>query len=104
MAQIETTIRIEMEVAKQSWWDMVATPGMRRRTALAACMGLFTQWSGNTLISLVQSSIPSSTANTKQILSGQDPCDDWLHGHSKYNRPPWILCSPVLKACLIPLI
>jgi hypothetical protein len=51
MTQIETTIRIEMEVAKQSWWDMVATPGMCRRTALVACMGLFTQWSGNTLIS-----------------------------------------------------
>ncbi|KAK0122208.1 hypothetical protein ONS95_010464 [Cadophora gregata] len=51
MVQIETTIQLEAEVAKQSWWDMVATPGMRRRTSLAAAMGLFTQWSGNTLIS-----------------------------------------------------
>ncbi|TVY78311.1 Lactose permease [Lachnellula suecica] len=51
MVQIETTIKAEMEVAKQSWWDMVATPGMRRRTCLAAAMGVFTQWSGNTLIS-----------------------------------------------------
>lgn len=51
MAQIETTIRVEMEVAKQSWTDMIATPGMRRRTFIAAAMGLYTQWSGNTLIS-----------------------------------------------------
>lgn len=51
MVQIETTIHLEAEVAKQSWWDMIATPGMRRRTSLAAAMGLFTQWSGNTLIS-----------------------------------------------------
>ena len=51
MVQIETTIKVELEVAKQSWWDMIATPGMRRRTFLVAAMGLYTQWSGNTLIS-----------------------------------------------------
>ncbi len=51
MVQIETTITIELEAAKQSWWDMVRTPGMRRRTFIAAAMGLYTQWSGNTLIS-----------------------------------------------------
>ncbi len=51
MAQIETTIKIELEAANLSWMDMLRTPGMRRRTFLAAAMGLFTQWSGNTLIS-----------------------------------------------------
>lgn len=51
MAQIETTIRIELEAAKLSWMDMIRTPSMRRRTFIAAAMGLFTQWSGNTLIS-----------------------------------------------------
>jgi len=53
MAQIETTIKIELEAANLSWMDMVRTPGMRRRTFIAAAMGLFTQWSGNTLISSV---------------------------------------------------
>lgn len=43
MAQIETTIKLELEVAKQSWFDMIKTAGMRRRTALAAAMGFFTQ-------------------------------------------------------------
>jgi Sugar (and other) transporter len=53
MAQIETTIKLELEASKLSWMDMIRTPGMRRRTFIAAAMGLYTQWSGNTLISLV---------------------------------------------------
>ncbi|RDL38273.1 uncharacterized protein BP5553_02613 [Venustampulla echinocandica] len=51
MSQIETTIALELEAAKLSWWDMVRSPGMRRRTFIASAMGLYTQWSGNTLIS-----------------------------------------------------
>jgi hypothetical protein len=59
MPQIETTIHLELEAAKQSCKDMLRTPGMRRRSMLAAAMGLFTQWSGNTLISYV-TSFPSA--------------------------------------------
>lgn len=51
MAQIKTTIKLEMEQSKQSWLDMVRTPGMRRRVLIAVMMGLFTQMSGNTLLS-----------------------------------------------------
>ncbi|CAI6274502.1 unnamed protein product [Periconia digitata] len=51
MAQIKTTIKLEMENSKQSWMDMVRTPGMRRRVLIAVMMGLFTQMSGNTLLS-----------------------------------------------------
>ncbi|KAH8763908.1 MFS sugar transporter-like protein [Hyaloscypha finlandica] len=57
MVQIETTIKIELEASKLSWMDMVRTPGMRRRSFLAAAMGLYTQWSGNTLISFYLGSI-----------------------------------------------
>lgn len=57
MAQIETTIKIELEYAKQSWMDMFRTAGMRRRVFIASMMGLFTQWSGNTLISYYLSTI-----------------------------------------------
>ncbi|KAH8812527.1 general substrate transporter [Xylogone sp. PMI_703] len=57
MAQIQATIALELEASKQSWWDMVATPGMRRRTLIASMLGLFTQWSGNTLISYYLSPI-----------------------------------------------
>jgi hypothetical protein len=51
MAQIEETIKLEIENSKRSWMDMVRTGGMRRRFLLALLLGLFTQWSGNTLIS-----------------------------------------------------
>lgn len=50
MAQIEETLRIELETSKQSWLDLIRTAGMRRRLMLAMFLGLFTQWSGNTLI------------------------------------------------------
>lgn len=51
MAQIESTIRIELEHSKRSWWEMLATSGMRKRVIVGSFLGLFTQWSGNTLIS-----------------------------------------------------
>ncbi|KFY68333.1 hypothetical protein V496_01153 [Pseudogymnoascus sp. VKM F-4515 (FW-2607)] len=55
MAQIKSTIAIEMNHSKQSWRDMIKTPGMRRRVFIAAMMGLFTQMSGNTLLSYYSS-------------------------------------------------
>ncbi|WYZ45121.1 hypothetical protein EsH8_VIII_000437 [Colletotrichum jinshuiense] len=51
MAQMKTVITLEMEASKQSWMDLLNTAGMRRRALLSAMLGLFTQWSGNTLIS-----------------------------------------------------
>jgi hypothetical protein len=51
LAQIEQTIKMELEESKQSWLDMFRTAGMRRRLFISAFLGLFTQWSGNTLIS-----------------------------------------------------
>jgi hypothetical protein len=55
MAQIESTIKLEMEISKRSWMDMVSTAGMRRRVLIACFLGLFTQLSGNTLLSYYQS-------------------------------------------------
>lgn len=54
MAQIRSTIKLEMENSKQTWMDMVRTPGMRRRVVIASFLGLFTQMSGNTLLSYYQ--------------------------------------------------
>ncbi|KAK4151654.1 general substrate transporter [Chaetomidium leptoderma] len=50
-AQMQTTIRLELENSKRSWLDLFATSGMRRRLLITSMLGLFTQWSGNTLIS-----------------------------------------------------
>ena len=54
MAQIEHTIRIELEHSKRSWREMIAVPGLRKRVIIGSFLGLFTQWSGNTFSLLVR--------------------------------------------------
>lgn len=44
MSQIENTIKLEMEAAKQSWMDVIRTTGMRKRLLICSLLGLFTQW------------------------------------------------------------
>lgn len=51
LVQIRETIKTEAEVSKQSWWALLATPGLRRRFLITVFIGLFTQLSGNTLLS-----------------------------------------------------
>lgn len=51
IAQIRETIKIEMEVQQESWLGLLKTAGMRRRILISAFIGLFTQLSGNTLLS-----------------------------------------------------
>ncbi|KAK2059127.1 general substrate transporter [Colletotrichum caudatum] len=51
MVQIKSVITLEMEAAKQTWMDLLGTAGMRRRALISTMLGLFTQWSGNTLTS-----------------------------------------------------
>jgi sugar porter (SP) family MFS transporter len=50
-AQMQTTIRLELENKTKSFWRLFKTAGMRRRLLITTMLGLFTQWSGNTLIS-----------------------------------------------------
>lgn len=51
IVQIRETIHMEMEASKQTWMDLLRTAGMRRRFLVTVFIGLFTQLSGNTLIS-----------------------------------------------------
>lgn len=51
MAEIKTTIALELEHSKQSWFDMVRTAGMRRRVLIGSLLGLFSQLSGNVVLS-----------------------------------------------------
>jgi hypothetical protein len=57
MAQIKTTIKTELEYAKQSWFDMLKTSGMRKHVYIASMISLFAQWGGNTLLSYYLSDI-----------------------------------------------
>lgn len=54
MAQIKSTIKLEMETSKQTWSVMWSTAGNRRRVFVSVFLGLFTQMSGNTLLSYYQ--------------------------------------------------
>jgi Sugar (and other) transporter len=54
MAQIQSTIKLELENSKQSWFELLRTPGMRHRLLVASFIGLFGQMSGNTLLSYYQ--------------------------------------------------
>lgn len=51
MAQIQTTLKIEMHNSRSSWLDLARTKGMRKRLLTTCMLGLFTQWSGSTLVS-----------------------------------------------------
>ena len=50
-AQMQTTIQLELSTSKKSWVHLFKTAGLRRRLIITSMLGLFTQWSGNTLIS-----------------------------------------------------
>jgi len=50
-AEIHDTIRLEVESSKRSWLELLKTRANRKRAFIAACVGLFSQWSGNGLVS-----------------------------------------------------
>lgn len=49
--EIRDTIRIEKEVEGNGWLELVRTKGNRRRLLILLTAGLFSQWSGNGLVS-----------------------------------------------------
>ncbi|KAJ2979206.1 hypothetical protein NUW58_g7263 [Xylaria curta] len=51
MAEIKTTIAIELEHSKRSWMDMISTAGNRRRLLIGSLVGIMSQLSGNVVIS-----------------------------------------------------
>lgn len=58
---------MEKELAKQSWATLLKTPGNRKRAAIAAFLGLATQWSGNGLISYYLSPILTNVGITDPL-------------------------------------
>ena len=68
---MQTTVQIEMEHSKRSYMDLVATAGMRRRMLISCFLGLFTQWSGNTLISYYLSDLLSMIGKNDSLFKQQ---------------------------------
>lgn len=91
MAQIESTIRIELANSKRSWLEMLSTSGMRKRVLVGSFLGLFTQWSGNTLITYYM--------NDLLELSGfHDPN---VKGKINIGLSAWNLVNAVLISLLV---
>ncbi|KAF5026364.1 hypothetical protein F66182_1572 [Fusarium sp. NRRL 66182] len=53
--QISETIRLEKEASTRPWRELFTTKSNLRRVTVAFCVGLFSQWAGNGLVSYVQS-------------------------------------------------
>ena len=106
MAQIRSTIELEMKLAKQSWLDMVRMPGMRRRVLIAAMIGLFGQMSGNTLLSyysnLLFQTMGYTTSYGKTRINLANQCWSLLVGVTaallvaRFPRRIMVSCTPVL--------
>ncbi|KAL7621750.1 hypothetical protein AAE478_009077 [Parahypoxylon ruwenzoriense] len=109
-AQIQTTIGIELEHSKRSWADLVATAGMRRRMLISCMLGLFTQWSGNTLISYylgdLLAMIGKSDSVFKQQINLASSCWQLVCGTcvaflvTKFKRRQMYLACTVSLLCV----
>lgn len=92
-AQIQSTLALEKELAKSFVWaDVVRDPPMRRRFAIAAVMGFFTQWSGNGLLSFYM----------KKILALVNITDDRTVQKVILSNTCWGLINAVPIALIAP--
>ncbi|KIW72334.1 hypothetical protein PV04_00534 [Phialophora macrospora] len=64
--QIRETIRMEIEGTKTPWKELVTSGVNRRRVFIAACVGLFSQWSGNGLVSYYLSRVLATVGITEK--------------------------------------
>jgi len=75
MAQIRHALKMEKEVAKSTAWkSLFATPGNRKRMLIVIALALFSQWSGNGLVSyyinLVLEGVGITDTSTKAAING----------------------------------
>ncbi|KAK0989535.1 hypothetical protein LTR91_009179 [Friedmanniomyces endolithicus] len=70
-AEIQHTVRAELEFSKRRWVELLQTPGNRKRTFIAACVGLFSQWSGNGLVSYYLAKVLSTVGITNKRTQQQ---------------------------------
>lgn len=74
MAQIEAAIESERQASTTKWTSLVSTPGNRKRTIIAVCVGAFAQWNGVAVISyyltLVLDTIGITDPDTQTLING----------------------------------
>ncbi|KAH9944816.1 general substrate transporter [Amylocystis lapponica] len=92
MAQIRHALKLEREAAKRaSFTSLLATPGNRRRMFIIVALAIFSQWSGNGLVSyyinLVLEGVGITNAGTKAAING--------------SLQVWNLCAAMIGAFLV---
>lgn len=72
--EIRAAIVIERSVGNVSYWSLFSSPGNRRRMRIIIALGLFSQWSGNGLISsytnLILQGVGITSASKKTLING----------------------------------
>lgn len=92
MAQIRTTIEIELENSRKSRLSIFATAGMRRRVIISSFLGLFTQWSGNTLIGYYLGDLLAMIGHTNSVFKQK----------LNVGLSCWALVCGIITALLVP--
>ncbi|KAJ5083033.1 hypothetical protein N7532_012076 [Penicillium argentinense] len=74
MAEISHTIEMESRAAETKWTTLVKTPGNRKRTFIAVCVGAFAQWNGVAVVSyyltLVLDTVGIKDSDTQTLING----------------------------------
>ncbi|KAL1889063.1 hypothetical protein Sste5346_009128 [Sporothrix stenoceras] len=74
MSEITQAIEMQREAHQTSWYALIATPGNRKRTIIALCVGGFAQWNGVSVVSyflnLVLNSVGITSSKTQTLING----------------------------------
>lgn len=69
--QIRETIRLEKEASTQPWRELFTTKTNIRRVIVAFCVGLFSQWAGNGLVSYYLAIVLSTIGINNRLTQNQ---------------------------------
>jgi len=105
MAEIEEALEFERQNTNVTWLELVGTPGNRYRMFLGITVGLFSQWSGNGLISYylfkVLDNIGITDSKTQLLINGGLSIFSWILANSgafitdRLKRRPQFLASTI---------
>ncbi|KAH6949692.1 MFS transporter [Ilyonectria sp. MPI-CAGE-AT-0026] len=69
--QISETLRLEKEASTHPWRELFTTKSNLRRVAVAFCVGLFSQWAGNGLVSYYLAKVLATVGITDRLKQQQ---------------------------------
>ncbi|PSK33666.1 hypothetical protein C7M61_005276 [Candidozyma pseudohaemuli] len=74
MIEISNALDMERQADQTTWMAFISTPGNRKRAFIAITMGIFSQWSGNAVVSyyftLVLDTIGITSSSMQTLING----------------------------------